>query len=138
MADNNTPPAVGNEPKPEVESYKDYVDYLGEPKVVEKEFTYPSHTDPHRANDPHGVYLDDVERKKAEISRARMENRKPDLANPPAIQSTPLLPTEEVKRYVPSDHPVPVDETLPVVVGVAEENADFYGDAIKQREDKAE
>lgn len=46
--------------------------------------------DPQR-NLPGGIYLDREQRREAEVLRARAENREPDLDNPPAIQSTPLI-----------------------------------------------
>jgi hypothetical protein len=38
-----------------------------------------------------GPYLDQVEREAAEIRRAKIENREPDLENPPAVAGTPLV-----------------------------------------------
>lgn len=52
---------------------------------------YVNHLDPNRSL-PGGVYLDDVQREAAEIQRAKGEDREPDLENPPAIQSTPVIP----------------------------------------------
>lgn len=37
------------------------------------------------------TYLDFEERKAAEIQRAKIEGRKPDLENPPAVAGTPLV-----------------------------------------------
>jgi len=39
-----------------------------------------------------GPYLDDLEREKAEEIRAKMEDREPDLENPPAVAGTVLVP----------------------------------------------
>ena len=38
-----------------------------------------------------GVYLDHVERKEAELIRAKRENRKPDLETPAATPGSPLV-----------------------------------------------
>lgn len=67
--------------------------YVGEPEDREVAYTYASHMDPNRQVDPHGIYLDDIEREKAELVRARIEDREPDFDNPPAVCSTPLIPT---------------------------------------------
>lgn len=44
------------------------------------------------------VYLDDQERERAEIQRAKIEDREPDLENPPAVQGTPYLTTARAKQ----------------------------------------
>lgn len=99
-----------------LDAYDDLYD--GEPKVVAQEFSYPTHMDPRRGvSGSDGPYLDDVERERAEVIRARQENREPDLDNPPAIQGTPLIPTHVLKSQVPGDYEVPVDVVAPVVVG---------------------
>lgn len=108
-------------------------DYVGEPTVVDVEFTYPTHTDPMRVNS-HNVFLDDEMRKAAEIQRAKVEGREPDLENPPAMQGTPLQPTTEVRKNLPGDHVVEAEVSLPVVVGVNEENLSGYGAAVHARE----
>ena len=51
---------------------------------------YPQQLDPNRQIPGTSPYLDEVERERAEIQRAKLEDRKPDLKNPPAVQSTPL------------------------------------------------
>ena len=52
-----------------------------------------------------GPYLDEVEAEKAEIRRARVEGREPDLDNPPAIVSTHLVPKSQlVERDVDKSH----------------------------------
>ncbi len=107
-------------------------DYVGTPKTVDKEFTYPTHVG--RAANDHGVYLDDVQRREAEILRAKIEGRKPDLKNPPAVQGTPLFLTTDVRKNQPGDVNVESDVSLPVVVGVAEDNLDGYGAAKHARE----
>lgn len=54
---------------------------------------FASHLDPNRAL-PGGTYLDDVQRKEAEIQRAKVEDREADLVNPPAVQGTPVIRVE--------------------------------------------
>lgn len=110
-------------------------DYYGVPTIVEKDFTYPTHADPQRYVDghPHGVYLDDEMRRAAEVTRAKIEGREPDLVNPPAVQGTPLVPTGEVRKNLPGDYVVEPDKSLSVVVGVNESNLAGYGDAIHAR-----
>lgn len=52
-----------------------------------------------------GPYLDDVEREQAEIRRAKMENREPDLDNPPPTAGTVLVPKSMlVERDVDKNH----------------------------------
>lgn len=92
-------------------------DYTGEAKEVDQNFTYPAHADQARLGDASGVYLDDQERIKAEVIRAKIEGREPDLDNPPAIQSTPLEPTHVVKSRMPSGSVIPVDSVQKVVIG---------------------
>lgn len=99
-------------------------DYTGKPKTVQVDFTYPTHTDPMRAKDPHGIYLDDVQRENAEIQRAKVEGREPDLENPGSIQGTPLQASHIVQSNLPGDYVIKADVTLPVVVGVLEVDAE--------------
>ena len=49
-------------------------------------------SDPRREinRDYGAVYLDQVQRREAEVLRAKVEGREPDLDNPPAVQGTPL------------------------------------------------
>ncbi len=60
-------------------------------KTVDVEYIYPTHTDPNRRIPGPNPYLDDVERARAEIVRAAVEDREPDLENPPAYQGSPLV-----------------------------------------------
>ncbi len=92
-------------------------DYNGPEATIDRDFTYVTHTDPARQRDPHGVYLDDIQRREAEVIRARVENREPDLDNPPAICGTPLVPTATLEKNLPGDYVVPAEVTLPVSVG---------------------
>lgn len=45
-----------------------------------------------------GPYLDEIEAEKAEIRRAKVEGREPDLDNPPAIVSTQLVPKSMLRE----------------------------------------
>lgn len=91
--------------------------YTGEPKQEDQDFTYPTHTDPARKLISTSNYLDDVQRHDAEILRAKVEDREPDLENPPSVQGTPLMPSYVVRANVPGDHIVEADVTLPVTIG---------------------
>jgi hypothetical protein len=84
---------------------------------VDVAYTYVSHLDPRRQADPHGVYLDDVQRRDAEAVRARIEDRDPDFDNPPATVSTPLVPTVQAQHLAPTGAAVPVDHVETVSVG---------------------
>lgn len=115
-------------------SQPENVDYVGPQTMVSQDFTYPTHTDPMRANTSPGIYLDDVEREKAEITRAKLEGREPDLDNPPSTQGTPLLPTHTVRASLPGDVVVEPDVSLEVSVGVPDSNLHNYGEAQQERE----
>lgn len=76
-----------------------------------------------------GPYLDDVEREQAEIRRAKVEGREPDLDNPPPTAGTVLVPksmlverdadknhlsdTVEVTNEPEAYYQVPVEKTEP-------------------------
>lgn len=45
-----------------------------------------------------GPYLDEVEAEKAEIRRAKLEGRDPDLDNPPAVVGTQLVPKSQLRE----------------------------------------
>lgn len=86
---------------------------------VDVDFFYPTKLDPARQISPTGIYLDDEMRRQAEIQRAKIEDREPDLENPPAYQGSPLLPREHFNHSL-NTLQVPVDKdeahvTLPVV-----------------------
>lgn len=52
-----------------------------------------------------GPYLDEIEREEAEKRRAKMENREPDLENPPAATGTVLVPKSQlVERDTDKSH----------------------------------
>lgn len=93
------------------------VDYNGPATEIEREFVYASHLDPARQRDPNGIYLDDLQRREAEVLRAKVENREPDLDNPPAICGTPLVPVQTAKSNLPADAVIPEGIKYPVSVG---------------------
>jgi hypothetical protein len=99
-------------------------DYVGPPQTVDKQFTYSN-----RGRDVNGVYLDDIQRRDAEIQRAKVEGREPDLENPGSTQGTPLFLASQVRSNLPGDVVVTDDVTLPVVVGVSPENLKYNGGA---------
>lgn len=67
-----------------------------------------------------GPYLDDVEQEQAEIRRAKMEGREPDLDNPPATAGTVLVPKSAlVERDADKNH-------LSSTVEVTNEPVDSY------------
>ena len=70
------------------------------PKGVEKDVTFvvAQSTDERRNIPGTSQYLDEVDRRNAEIIRAKAENRKPDLKNPPATQGTPLYTEAQAKQ----------------------------------------
>lgn len=78
-------------------------------------FKYPTHVDPMRRLG--GVYLDDELRREAEIARAKVEDREPDLENPPAMQSTPLVASHTLERLDPRARDIDDDVTLTVGAG---------------------
>lgn len=96
--------------------------YVGEPKDAEVDFVFTTHLDPNRQQDPQGVYLDDVQRANAEIQRARVEKREPDLKNPPSTCGTQVLPTHVARTLVAGDLDVPVSFSQEIKVGTNEEN----------------
>lgn len=102
----------------DVQGDKDALAHLGEPEDVDVAFTYSSHLDARRQIDANGVYLDDIERRDAELLRARAENREPDLDNPPPIASTPVVPTVVAEGNALGGARVPVDFVQSVNVGV--------------------
>lgn len=68
----------------------------------------PETVDLYNANDgilkrTGGPYLDQLEAEAAEVTRARKEDRDPDLDNPPAYSGTPLVPRAYL-RETDTDH----------------------------------
>lgn len=76
-------------------------------KVEKRELKIAQTLDPSRDIPGTSEYLDDVERRNAEVARARVEDREPDLKNPPATQGTPMVSvvvgTEIVTETVKDD-----------------------------------
>jgi len=64
---------------------------------VKTEFYVVQKLDERRLVPGSNPYLDDVERERAEIQRAKIEGREPDLENPPAVQGTPYVTTERAR-----------------------------------------
>lgn len=89
-------------------------------ELKEAEFYYPTHLDPMRKVPGTSVYLDDEQRREAEVTRARIEDREPDLDNPPAMQSTPLVEKNRLAQtnFIPAG--VEPDVTLEVAVTVTD------------------
>ena len=92
----------------------------------ETEFFYASESDPRRYYDHDeegivkggGPYFDEVERERAEIQRAKVEGREPDLENPPATVGTPLLTMSKLNpdlHVTPGQQPA-ATYTTPVTV----------------------
>ncbi len=97
-------------------------DATDDPHLKEQEFTIVTHTDPARQADPHGVYLDDVQRAQAEAIRARVEGRKPDFKNPGTTASDVVVPTHVAKQNVDGNANVPVAFKQEVMVGANRED----------------
>lgn len=106
-------------PTDTTEAKQDFdVNYSGKPKKFQRDFTFPTHLDEARQATPNTApYLDDEMRRAAEIQRAKVEDRKPDLDNPPAMQGTPLIATDIAKGLAFGAGDVPVAATLPVMGG---------------------
>jgi hypothetical protein len=58
-----------------------------------------------------------MQREAAEIQRAKLEDREPDLENPPPMAGTPVVPTAVLESRYPGDYGIPVAGTQEVVVG---------------------
>lgn len=93
------------------------VGYSGKLKEVETDFTYYAHTDPDLQAYPNMVTGDVLERERAEVLRAKMEGREPDLENPPPSQGTPVAPSHVVASTVPFGYVVEPSFTAPVAYG---------------------
>lgn len=103
--------------------------YEGEPKDVEVSMTYVHHLDPRRQADPNGIYLDDIQRRDAEIVNARADGREPDLENPGPTAGTPLIPTVAAVTQANLGQTVPVSTTAMVNVGAPAEEEPAAEDA---------
>lgn len=79
-------------------------------EVVDVEFINTAHLDPQRKL-PGGVYLDEVEAEKAEVARAKAEDREPDLENPGSYAGIVLVRKDVVEAQIA----VPVNIDVPTV-----------------------
>lgn len=68
----------------------------GEPEPETHTYVHVEQLDPSRDLPRTNPYLDEVLREKAEIQRAKVEGREPDLENPPAVGSTVLVREDRV------------------------------------------
>jgi hypothetical protein len=88
------------------------------PATVETDvdFVIAQTTDPRRNIPGTSQYLDEVERRNAELIRAKAEDREPDLEAPPAFQGTPLYTVAQAKQQgLDTDGDAVQIVTLPVV-----------------------
>lgn len=100
----------------------------GNRRVVNQAFIAHSHLDPMRQRDPHGVYLDDQRAIQAEVIRAQIEDREPDLENPGPTVGTPMVPLHVAAQHAMPGVIVEGEIELPVVVG--DYSRDEYGRAV--------
>lgn len=105
----------------DLEPYGDNVDYVGPRKEVARDYSIAQEADPQRRRpgaDLNG-YADREQRVRAEIIRAQVEGREPDLENPPPSAGTPLKPTEVLKEQFPTPgaDEIPVNVVVPQVIG---------------------
>ncbi len=127
-----TVPSTGHDPNAQGEGSVEVVkpkekdtdvldpDYVGPAKTVKQDVSIAQEADPMRQQTgPHGTYLDREQRLAAEIARAKVEGREPDLENPPPIAGTPVFPTDDLAKRFPADpkHEIPVLDTVERVVG---------------------
>jgi len=98
-----------------------------ETTTIDKDFIFVHNLDPARQIPGTNKYLDVEQRKQAEIERAAVEGREPDLKNPPATQGTPYRSAEQLAAELPPHATVKADVTLPVTVTV--EDAERAKDA---------
>ena len=93
--------------------------------TVDVDFVIAQSLDERRSIPGTSQYLDEVERRNAEITRAKAEDREPDLDNPPATQGTPLYTEAQAKQQgLNVDGEAVQRVTLPVVITEAETNAE--------------
>lgn len=95
--------------------------------TIDKDFVFMHDLDPARQIPGTNKYLDVEQRKSAEIDRAAVEGREPDLDNPPAAQGTPYRSAEQLAAELPPHATVKASVTLPVTV--TEDDADRARDA---------
>lgn len=72
-----------------------------ESELVEKGFVYVHNLDPARQIPGTSKYLDFEQRIEAEKQRAIVEDREPDLVNPPSTQGTPFKTAAEIDMELP-------------------------------------
>lgn len=100
-SDETTPSTTTTETKTvEVEAQVPVESETEKPKshTEDRDFVIPQTTDPRRNIPGTSQYLDEVERRNAELIRAKAEDRKPDLENPPAFQGTPLYTEAQARQ----------------------------------------
>lgn len=72
-----------------------------------------------------GPYLDDIEREQAEVRRAKIEGREPDLDNAGPVAGTVLVNADTlIKDYNPISHPSQQDVKTDLAVAVDKMAAD--------------
>ncbi len=86
-----------------------------ETETVEKGFVFQHNLDPARQIPGTSKYLDFELRQQAEIDRARVEGREPDLENPPGMQGTPYRSADQINAELPYSANVDADVVLEVV-----------------------
>jgi hypothetical protein len=115
----------GQEPDLKVQIVEPVGDEVEPPETttIDKDFIYVHNLDPARQIPGTNPYLDVEQRKAAEVSRAAVEGREPDLENPPASQGTPFRSAEQLAAELPPHATVKADVTLPVTVTKDEADA---------------
>lgn len=94
---------------------------------VDEDFVVVQTLDERRNIPGTSQYLDEVERRNAEIVRAKAEGREPDLENPPAFQGTPLITKAQAKQQgLNTDGEQVSVVTLPVVRTKEEEGQEAF------------
>lgn len=93
----STPKAAAKVKKKASKKAKSKTSKKGGTKVERKEFMFVQHADDRRRVPGTSVYLDDLDRERAEKDRARMEGREPDFKNASSTQSTPVGTLEYVR-----------------------------------------
>lgn len=68
-------------------------------KTKKREFVRVEELDPNRQLPHTNEYLDEKLRREAEIQRAKVEGREPDLDNPPAAGGTSLVAVGKVFKH---------------------------------------
>lgn len=85
-----------------------------ESELVEKGFVFTHNLDPARQIPGTNQYLDFKQRSDAEVQRAIVEDREPDLENPPSMQGTPYKTKAEIDMQLPLEANVDPDVVLEV------------------------